>query len=455
MLGNIQQIIGKSQPIFPELEGGMISSLAKSDLPEVLKKADNPEVGSNQQSGLGVVPHPFNFQVACEMVRHNEHHAACINAKVRSMVGLGHPTDPDRIDDILNPVCESTWQETIMDVAEDYHSTGNGYLEVVRRGSEIAGLFHVRSPSVYPVFEGGRDRHFIVNNNDPQLGTGLAVRMASFGDKEDFLNRAREGFLPNDTRRNASNLTATGGVFAAVDLENEDNVSEVIHFRRPTSLSKWYGFPNWLGALAGIELIQMVMQHNFDFYLNRGVPEFMLFLLGAKLDSEDMNQITNAIKANIGLGNSHKSMAVNLDVPIENFRVQLEKLMGESGLNDDAFAVFRENLAMGIVSAHGVPPLLAGIQIPGKLGATNELPNALMAFQVLQNGPDQRLFTQKLAATLGSPEYSNLGLSREDFMFKPVTEEINIAEMDTVARMRQSPAQAQAEGRDLSAGVLD
>lgn len=450
MLGNIQQIIGKSQPLFPSLEGGLVANLAKSDLPQILRKADNPDVGSNQQSGLGVVPHPFDFQVACELVRYNEHHSACINAKVRSQVGLGHPTNPDKIDDILNPVCESTWQETIMDVAEDFHSTGNGFIEVVRRGNDIAGIFHVRAPSVFPVFEGGRDRHFIVNNNDPQLGTGLAVRMASFGDKNAFIQRAKEGF-PSSSIAQAAGT----GIFSQIDTSDPDKISEIIHFRRPTSLSKWYGFPNWLGALAGIELIQMIMQHNFDFFLNRGVPEFLLFLLGAKLDEKDMDKITDSIKANIGLGNSHKSAAINLDVPIDNFKVQLEKLMADNGLNDDAFATFRENLAMGIVSAHGVPPLLAGIQIPGKLGATNELPNALMAFQVLQNGPDQRLFTQKLAATLGNPEYSNLGLTREDFKFKPVTEEINIAEMDTVARMRQSPAQATAEGRDLNQGVKD
>lgn len=450
MLGNIQQIIGKSQPLFPSLEGGLVANLAKSDLPQILRKADNPDVGSNQQSGLGVVPHPFDFQVACELVRYNEHHSACINAKVRSQVGLGHPTNPDKIDDILNPVCESTWQETIMDVAEDFHSTGNGFIEVVRRGDDIAGIFHVRAPSVFPVFEGGRDRHFIVNNNDPQLGTGLAVRMASFGDKNAFIQRAKEGF-PSSSIAQAAGT----GIFSQIDTSDPDKISEIIHFRRPTSLSKWYGFPNWLGALAGIELIQMIMQHNFDFFLNRGVPEFLLFLLGAKLDEKDMDKITDSIKANIGLGNSHKSAAINLDVPIDNFKVQLEKLMADNGLNDDAFATFRENLAMGIVSAHGVPPLLAGIQIPGKLGATNELPNALMAFQVLQNGPDQRLFTQKLAATLGNPEYSNLGLTREDFKFKPVTEEINIAEMDTVARMRQSPAQATAEGRDLNQGVKD
>lgn len=450
MLGNIQQIIGKSQPLFPSLEGGLVANLAKSDLPQILRKADNPDVGSNQMSGLGVVPHPFDFQVACELVRYNEHHSACINAKVRSQVGLGHPTNPDRIDDILNPVCESTWQETIMDVAEDFHSTGNGFIEVVRQGNEIAGLFHVRAPSVFPVFEGGRDRHFIVNNNDPQLGTGLAVRMASFGDKDAFIQRANEGF-PSSSIAQAAGT----GIFAQIDTSDPDRISEIVHFRRPTSLSKWYGFPNWLGALAGIELIQMIMQHNFDFFLNRGVPEFMLFLLGQKLNKKDMDSITDSIKANIGMGNSHKSLAVNLDVVASDFKVQLEKLMGDNGLNDDAFATFRENLAMGIVSAHGVPPLLAGIQIPGKLGATNELPNALMAFQVLQNGPDQRLFTQKLAATLGNPEYSSLGLTREDFKFKPVTEEINIAEMDTVARMRQSPAQATAEGRDLAQGVRD
>lgn len=445
---------------FPRIERPLFQE--GPPLLERLAKADHPEVWSNQLHNLGIQPHPFNFNALYDLQKANEHHAACINAKVRSTVGLGHPdadenTGMHRVDEVLNPLCDSTWQETIMDVAEDYHQAGNGYLEIVRRGEDIEGVFHLPASWVYPVFEGGRDKHYIINPANVGAGEGAseATVMASFGDKADFIRRMNNPSLRNRTAQGRLRLYADSGFLTNTDLSDPDLVSEVIHFRRPTSMSKFYGFPNWLGAVASIELVQMLMQYNFDFFLNRGVPELMMFLIGSGVESSDMDEIQKTMKANIGLGNSHKSAAFNFKTDPESLRVQIEKLMGESGLNDDAFNSMRENLATGIVSAHGVPPLLAGIQIPGKLGATNELPNALMAFQVLLVGPDQRLISQKLTATLGNSQYSNLGLTSQDFRFKKITDEFNLDAMDTMARMRQTAPEAAAEDRDLTAGVRD
>jgi capsid portal protein len=446
---NLSFVPRATRPLYPQSwSEGLLANLAKSDF---------PEAWSNQKEPAGIIPHPFNFLALCELRKANEHHSACINAKSRALVGLGHPdadedTGTHKVDAVLNPLCDSTWQETITDIAEDFEEAGNGYLEVVRRGSDIVGLYHTPAHRVYPVFEGGRDRHFVVES-DRMNGSSFATRFAAFGDKDDFIRRMRNGRVNN--ANNTTGFVNGTGIFAQVNLDEPDEISEIIHIRRPSSLSKWYGYPNWLGAVAAIELNQMLMQYNFDFFLNRGVPEMMLFLLGSGMDKSDFDEISKALKANIGTGNSHKSCVVNLKVDPASFEVQLEKLMGDNGLNDDAFNSMRENIAMGIVSAHGVPPLLAGIQIPGKLGATNELPNALLAFQTLLIGPDQRLLSQKLSATLGNPEFSNLGLTAQDFRFKKITDEFNLDAMDTMGRMRQTAPEASAEGRDLTEGVRD
>jgi hypothetical protein len=125
-----------------------------------------------------------------------------------------------------------------------------------------------------------------------------------------------------------------------------------------------------------------------------------------------------------------------------------------------------DTLAMHIVSAHRVPPVLAGILVPGKLGANNELPNALAAFQALVMGPAQRNFSNVLAATLGNPEFNQgLGLTEKDFMgeegngFRTILEEMGsgmagLTEMDTMARMKEPIGEAVAGGRNLKAGVL-
>lgn len=430
---------------------------------------------SNQDVAAEEKPHPFDMQAAAKFQFSNEHHSACIQTARDALVGMGHVTESMRkarkaklaaeagmapgqaptqqeeeedvlslADVVLNPLCRSTWQETQLDVAEDYSQLGNGYFEIVRKGSgsEITGIHHLPAAEVKVVVEDDQyNMHYMVTGTEPSSAGGQTRIFAAFGDKQGLLERIK------------SNAAATLVHGISDQKFTEESVSEVIHIRKPSSKSRWYGMPHWVAAAASIELVQMMMQHNFDFFLNRGVPELAAFFLGQKLPEEDWKKIEQAFMGQVGSGNSHKSIAANLAVD-ENFQVVIEKLAMESK-DESAFGDIRENLALGIVSAHRVPPLLAGIQIPGKLGATNELPNALMAYQALVIGPQQRLWQQTLGSTLGDPELGVKGLSMKDFEYRKITEEIDVGSMDTVARMRQSPMQANAEGRDLKDGVKE
>src|SRR5690606_31022637 len=132
----------------------------------------------------------------------------------------------------------------------------------------------------------------------------------------------------------------------------------------------------------------------------------------------------------------------------ENIDVQVEKLAAESAEGFIYDAKFAESLDMRIVSAHGVPPLLAGIMIPGKLGATNELPNALLGFQVLRIGPLQHYFTTLLAKTIGK----DLGIKQSDLKFKTILEDTDLQALATSAQMREPLA---GSGRDLREGLRE
>lgn len=405
-------------PLYKELADRTESAMTR------LTKADKAQI-SRQGVDEGLKDHPFDMEAVIRFQTSNIHHSACINTKVASSVGVGHlgsENGDGKVDRVLNPLCDETWQEVIEDVAEDYWQVGTGYIEVVRGVDgfgRITGIHHVPSKYVYVCVDNEYNRHYKILGGE---GGSDDIVLAHFGDKKGFMER----------------LTGS-------DRKPEE-VSEIIPFRNPTSLSRWYGFPDWISAVPSIELVQMMLQQQFDFFLNRGVPEFMLFILGQKLPEDDWKTVLNAIRANIGQGNSHKSLALNLQNP--EIKVQLEKLAMESK-SEEGFAKSKESLAMDIVSAHRVPPLLAGIQIPGKLGATNELPNALMAFQILVIGPAQRQFQQQLGASLGREP--NLGLTVKDFGFRKITDEINLQNMDTISRMRE-PA---AEGRDPGEGLKD
>jgi hypothetical protein len=271
-------------------------------------------------------------------------------------------------------------------------------------------------------------------------GIGGSRHFAKWGDSDDFV-----------ARHNGSIISSW---FGGVDQVDPSMVSEVIHFKNPSGKSRFYGIPDWLSCVPKIELTQCLDQFRYDFFLNRGVPEMFLFLTGAVLQKTDWDKIENAMRNNIGLGNSHKSVALNL--PQKDLKIDCVKLAMEGKSEGGEYATTGDTLALAIVTAHRVPPLLAGIQIPGKLGANNELPNALMAFQSLVIGPDQESFQQTLGMTVGNKEQNGgLDLTENDFRFRTIIEQIDIGTLDTQSRMRQPVATAQAQGRDMSAGVKD
>ena len=392
------------------------------------KMLASPEGRSNQQHASGRKEHPFDVEALTRLQVGNAHHSACIHAKVSSTVGLGFIDDDEDDDDglsvvdkVLNPLCRTTWQETLADVAEDFYQVGWGYLEVVRRGGDaITGLHHVAPQDVRVYVDENYQEHYEVET----AGTTGRKYFAPFGQRED--------------------------VMKALALRNADDVSEIIVIRQPSSLSRWYGFPDWLAAVPSIELVQMMIQQKFDFFINRGVPEFMLFIVGQKLPKADWDNIETALRSQTGRGNSHKSLALNITNP--DVKVQLEKLNMDAG-GTSSWKEDKDSMALDIVSAHRVPPLLAGIQIPGKLGANNELPNALRAFQLLVVGPNQRVFFQTLGETLGNDP--SIELTSGDFQFKTITDELDMDQLDTSSRMRQTETEAAQQGRSLDDGLRD
>jgi hypothetical protein len=428
----------------PRLHKPIYHDLGSNDEPWIdfiLSKAFAKADPSAQSMQPGTKEIPFDMQAAKRMALLNPHHAACLRAKAASMVGMGFVVEGDADPDMepakkrklrstpskmLDALCTVTFQDVMTDIAEDYSSVGNGYMEVVRADGDfegpLTGIYQVPAPNLRLVVEGDK-----VNFHYEEVGSAGKKKFARFGDLADYVERHR------------------------VDV-NTVRVAEIIHFRQASSLNRWYGMPDWLSAISSMELVKALHQHTHDFFLNRAVPEFILFLLGKKLGDDNWAKIQTAMRAQIGLGNSHKSMVLNLTDP--EMKVELHKLAMDGGSDAGEFATMSDALALEIVTAHGVPPLLAGIQIPGKLGATNELPNALRAFQLLLIGPAQQSFSSILDCTLGDSEINgNLGLSEGDFVLRAITDELDVDQMDTSSSMRQTEEDAKSEGRDMKEGL--
>lgn len=445
----VKRIIGPATP-------DLFANNSASSLRESFSKgAGTDAVRSEQPDQKGTrVEHPFDFAAVGQFKNANPYHSTCLEAKVAATTGINFHDAKKKIlvkDDEGNIVGEK-WKKQETKVAkktrglsngpfiselnaacEDFWNVSVGYLEVVREkpGGKITGLHHLAARRVWKFLEeDGVNYHYEIDAE----GHGTNRRFAAFGDSVEFLKRNKQVLGLGDT---------------TVADRMDQRVSEVICFRQPSSQSKHYSIPDWVSAVQPIELIQCILQYKFDFFQNRGVPEFMLFITGQHVDDEQWEAIEKALQANMGLGNSHKTVAINLSN--SEVKVQVEKLAMDNKLEDEINAS-SDPLALMIVSAHRVPPLLAGIQIPGKLGATNELPNALMAFQKLVIDSAQTIFQETLGLTLGDSTEGIRGLTMDDFAFSSILDEFDLNKMDTMSRMRTPAAGGE---RDLDEGLRE
>ena len=390
--------------------------------------ADDPErkeaAASNLSNHQGVLEPLINKLAARDLRDFNATHSICLDAKKSSSVGLGHRVR--KIHDVLDALTRFGWQDVLDAAADDYFETGEAFFEVVY-GEDvdgarvITGLHHLESYRVRVVLEemdNSEDYHYMVEGD---TGSGGILVMARWGDLEDLKRRFGIAGLEGDAIQAATtpanetaslrNLTGYGQI---VD-------SEIIHWRQPTNRSRYNGFPDYMSAVPSIELVQCMTQHEFDFYFNRGVPEFILFLIGKNM-GECWGQVTSLIKGSQGLGNSHKTGAINIPGDPEEVVVQLEKLAMDDAANS-GFSEKSATLDMRICTAHGMPPQLANIALPGKMGAANEGPNAMLTFQMRKLGQAQKSLSSLLARTLGDPETRlaqptgpPVKLSRADFL---------------------------------------
>jgi hypothetical protein len=402
-----------------------------------IKKGVVESEPTNAPTYAGMKGIPFNYDAAMRLKLHNVHHSTCVDTKKHALVGLGH-TEGSRADEVLSPICTVTWPVLCTKLAEDFATLGISYIECVRDGDQIVGLHHLPAVDVRYVVEQDLVNHYyeIRGGKVESLSASTnSTVMAPFGQLKEFMARHR-GLIGNR------------------------KISEVIAIMDPSSQSRYYAVPSWLAAVADMELNQAVRQHVYDFHVNRGVPEFLLFLTGGRVDTKTWAAIVEAMQAYVGMGNSHKSSAFN--VVGEDIEVNLQQLESNDVIKGDFYRMMTEALATTIVSAHRVPPILADILIPGKMGAANELPNAIMAFQTLVIGPWHTIWTSILGSTLGGKFNGGLGLKAKDFEFKSIVDAMadglqklnpQKGAADTVSGMRQTLPEAAAQGRNINDGV--
>lgn len=430
----------------------------KGSVMNLLRDEDGKQEASNAQPTSGAattLQPPVNIRECIKLKDWSPHHTSCITTRKNCIVGLGFMSDDDlngdgtidenektaaqaatlltgapyvksKVDEVLDPLTMFGFSNDLMDWVEDFLDVGTAYLEVARKGEEIRYVGALPADSVR-IIKQGTEIYFKVNE-----AGGNPKYFSRFGtDNKAWL--------------------FSNGPYKSSTTVQPDDVSEIIMLSKPTNRCRYYGYPDWVAAAIDIDLLKKAKQYKADFYHNRGVLDFILTVTGTNVDDTEWQKIVDKISETSADGSGFKNMALNFAQ--EGAVIQIDKLAADMA-TEEQFAKDNEVFSQNIVSAHGVPPTLANILIPGKLGATNEFVNAISSFQLLRIGPDQRIVQKTLANTLGNPALNGgLDLKEDDFRLRTVTSQLNLQAFDTMSRMRE---EATTSGdRDLEDGVKD
>ena len=254
-----------------------------------------------------VVEPPYDLDALAQLYETNATHKACVDAKVVNTVGLGYRFVPaagrgeDASADNLallehlfarcNP--EMTFTEVMRTSWTDVECLGNGYIEVTRNSlGQIDGLYHV---------------------------PGTTVRVKPDG----------SGFvqLRDGHKRHFRPL----GAPAVPDPDTEQAQNEIIHFKKYTPQSGYYGIPDIAAAFTAAAGDKAAREYNIDFFEHNAVPRMAIIVEGGQLSDELLRQIQHYMESEIK-GQGHKTLV--LDVPGSDVKVRIQPLT--VGTTDDA-----------------------------------------------------------------------------------------------------------------------
>ena len=312
-------------------------------LPEALW-AESYEIGE-------AVEPPYDLDALAQLYEENATHKACIDAKCINTVGLGfrfaevaRRPDVERgtwnvenghgqsrtageslghvsgdnlrlLENLFNNCNpEATFSEIMRMVWTDVECLGNGYLEITRNSrGMIDGFYHVPATTV-------RLR-----------ADGSGFVQIRYAEKRYF----RSLGAPED----------------ADPLSGEPQ-NEVMHLKKYTPQSSFYGVPDIVAALPAVLGDKEAREYNIDFFSNHAVPRMAIIVEGGQLSDDVLAQIQEYMETEIK-GQGHKTLV--LDVPGNDVHIRLEPLT--VGTHEDAsFLAYRKANRDEVMMVHRVPP---------------------------------------------------------------------------------------------------
>jgi PBSX family phage portal protein len=323
--------------------------------------AQSKKVEIDQISGYNAfqaVSPPLNLDYLARLYEVNDAHKAAVDAKTANIVGLGFKftettktkrrledlegdkeglikirkklsrAREDLVDlfDSFNE--EDTFTEILIKVWKDYETTGNGYIEVGRkRDGTIGYVGHCPSLSI-------RIRQH--RDGFVQIISNRVVFFRNFGNG----NPRR-----SDVDKNPPIADPFGG---------DDNPNELIHFKKYSPTSGFYGIPDIIAAKNAVAGKEFASRFNLDYFENKAVPRHVITLKGARLGTATETALLQFFETGLK-GQNHRSLYIPLPPDTADNKVELKIDPVEAGIQDSSFNNYDRGNTNSVLMVHRVP----------------------------------------------------------------------------------------------------
>lgn len=373
-------------------------------------------------NAFDVVLPPYNLEWLAKLYELSPPHYASVNAKVSNIVGLGYKLvetrktkrrieelegDEERVQSIRKKLLrvhdglehllesfneEDTLTEVLVKVWRDYETTGNGYLEVGRkRDGTIGYLGHV--PSITMRIRKQRDGFAQIIGKD-------TVFFRNFGD------------------------TTTTNPFG-----NDSKPNEVIHIKKYSPTSTYYGVPDVISAITAITGNDFAAKYNLDYFENKAIPRYAIISKGVKFGSQVQNALLGFFETNLR-GQNHRSIYIPLPEDTEKSKKDIKFEAIESGAQDASFKEYKKQNLNEILMSHRVPISKIGLAEGVSLAVARD---ADKTFKEQVCAPEQRIFEKKFNKIL-------VDLGVDSFEFK--LNEMTLTDADTQSKIDERMVKA-------------
>lgn len=319
---------------------------------------------------------PYNMDYLGKLYEVSPAHHAAVDAKVRSVFGLGFDWIESRktklarkkvrskggleklerlLDDAranMEEWLESTNDKDSFDkimekVGTDYEALGNAYIEIGRDSQgRVSYIGHV--PAKYMRVRRQRDG-FI------QMFANRVVYFRNFGEK-----------TPNP-------------------VGDDPNPNEIIHLSKYSPNDNYYGVPDIISAKNALAGNEFASRYNLDYFENKAIPRHVIITKGAALSPTAMTTLVEFFETGLR-GQHHRSVYV----PLGDVDAEIEFKSIEPGKQDSSFGDFRVANNEEIFMAHRIPASRAGVFSTNvSLAASRD---ADKVFKEAYSRPEQAIF---------------------------------------------------------------